>query len=159
MAHFINFIRQYGSQAQMLLFIGLLLIAWNIENAAGIILHYKKWNHALKNAIFIFTNIPGQLLLGLFFVKTIQWTGSNHFGLLRLLPIKNSFILFTLSFILLDLGEYIYHIIMHKIKRLWMFHVVHHSDPVVDVSTTLREHPGETAARLLMSLLWVLISG
>ena len=159
MAHFINFIRQYGSQAQMLLFIGLLLIAWNIENAAGIILHYKKWNHALKNAIFIFTNIPGQLLLGLFFVKTIQWTGSNHFGLLRLLPIKNSFILFTLSFILLDLGEYIYHIIMHKIKRLWMFHVVHHSDPVVDVSTTLREHPGENIIRLSFTLLWVFLSG
>ena len=40
-----------------------------------------------------------------------------------------------------------------------MFHVVHHSDNVVDVSTTLREHPGENFIRLCFTLLWVFLTG
>ena len=159
MNHFINFIVDYGSQTQLFLFVGLLFTAWNIENAAGIILNYKKWKHALRNAIFIFTNLPGQLIMGLLFVKTIQWTGLNHFGLLYSLHVSNAILLFILTFILLDFGEYIYHVIMHKIKRLWMFHAVHHTDNVVDVSTTLREHPGENIIRLSFTLLWVFLSG
>ena len=72
---------------------------------------------------------------------------------------RHPVILFIASFILLDLGEYVYHVIMHRVKRLWMFHVVHHSDTVVDVSTTLREHPGENIIRLLFTLLWVFLTG
>jgi sterol desaturase/sphingolipid hydroxylase (fatty acid hydroxylase superfamily) len=159
MNQFTDFITRYNSQTQLFLFIGLLFIAWNIENAFGIILNYKKWKHALSNGLFIFTNLPGQMLLGLFFVKTIHWTGEHHFGVLQKLNIKNPVLLFILTFILLDLGEYIYHVSMHKIKRLWMFHVVHHSDSVVDVSTTLREHPGENIIRLCFTLLWVFLSG
>ena len=40
-----------------------------------------------------------------------------------------------------------------------MFHIVHHSDTVVDVSTTLREHPAENFIRLTFTLLWVFLSG
>ena len=40
-----------------------------------------------------------------------------------------------------------------------MFHLVHHSDKVVDVSTTLREHPGENILRLSFTLCWVFLSG
>ncbi|MEP6711575.1 MAG: sterol desaturase family protein [Ferruginibacter sp.] len=49
--------------------------------------------------------------------------------------------------------------IMHKVKSLWMFHLVHHSDSIVDVSTTLREHPGENFIRLCFTLLWVFLTG
>jgi sterol desaturase/sphingolipid hydroxylase (fatty acid hydroxylase superfamily) len=159
MNHFTDFITKYGNQTQFIFFIGLLFIAWNIENAAGIIFNYKKWNHAFGNTLFIFTNMPGQLLLGLLFVKIIQWTGAHHFGLLYTMHINKSIIFFILTFILLDFGEYIYHVIMHKIKRLWMFHAVHHTDHIVDVSTTLREHPGENFIRLSFTLLWVFIFG
>lgn len=108
----------------------------------------------------MFTNIPGQLLLGLAFIKTIGFTTQHQFGLLHLFPKTVSpILLFFVSFVLLDFGEYVYHIIMHKVKRLWMFHTVHHSDPVVDVSTTLREHPGENIVRLSFTLLWVFLSG
>jgi sterol desaturase/sphingolipid hydroxylase (fatty acid hydroxylase superfamily) len=68
-------------------------------------------------------------------------------------------LLFLVTFVFLDLGEYVYHVTMHKVKRLWMFHVVHHSDDVVDISTTFREHPGENFIRLSFTLLWVFISG
>lgn len=155
-----QFLTNQGPQLQLLLFVSLFFISWNIENITGILFNYKKWKHAFSNAPFIFINIPGQLLLGLAFTVTIKWTTQHQFGLLYHISIgKNSFLFFVLAFIFLDFGEYVYHIIMHKVKRLWMFHIVHHSDPVVDVSTTLREHPGENFIRLSFTLLWVFISG
>lgn len=155
-----HFITENGHQLQLWVFIVLFVLTWNIENLAGVLLNYKKWRHAFTNAPFIVTSIPGQLLLGLAFIKTIEWTTQHQFGILYLLPPKtNSLSLFLASFVLLDLGEYGYHLIMHKVKRLWMFHAVHHSDSVVDVSTTLREHPGENIVRLSITLLWVFITG
>lgn len=66
---------------------------------------------------------------------------------------------FLTTFVLLDFGEYLYHVIMHKTKRLWMFHMVHHSDRTVDVSTTFREHPGENLIRNSFTLLWIFLIG
>jgi sterol desaturase/sphingolipid hydroxylase (fatty acid hydroxylase superfamily) len=155
-----HLVTSYGAQMQLLLFVAVFFITWNIENIAGIISNYKKWKHAFVNAPFIFTSIPGQIILGLAFVKTIEWTARHYFGVLYFLPEKTSGImLFLATFILLDFGEYVYHRIMHSVKRLWMFHIVHHSDTVVDVSTTLREHPGENFIRLTFTLLWVFTSG
>lgn len=161
MNHLKEFIISNGPQIQLFLFAGLFFISWNIENIAGVLFNYRKWKHAFINAPFILGNIPGQLLLGLAFVKIIEWTTQHQFGLLYHFSVfnKNAFLLFVTSFIFLDFGEYVYHVIMHKVKRLWMFHIVHHSDRIVDVSTTLREHPGENFIRLSFTLLWVFISG
>lgn len=160
MNYFQHFITDHGPLIQIVLFAGLFSVSWNIENIAGIVFNYKKWKHSFINAPFMLTNIPGQLLLGLAFVKTIEWTGRHQIGFLYHFPVnKSSFMLFLVSFVFLDLGEYVYHVTMHKVKRLWMFHIVHHSDHVVDVSTTFREHPGENFIRLSFTLFWVLISG
>ena len=48
---------------------------------------------------------------------------------------------------------------MHQIPWLWRFHLVHHTDTVMDVSTTLREHPGETLLRNGFLLIGVLACG
>ncbi|MDQ6763978.1 MAG: sterol desaturase family protein [Bacteroidota bacterium] len=158
--HFLQFISKDGEQIQLLLFISVFFIAWNLENLAGVILGYKKWAHAFINAPFILTSIPGQFLLGLAFVKVIAWTSLHQFGFLHHLNFGNSpVLLFITGFVFLDLGEYVYHVIMHKVKRLWIFHVVHHSDHIVDISTTFREHPVENFIRLSFTLLWVFISG
>lgn len=159
MHHFFGWITQYGDLIQLLIFTTLLLLAWNIENAAGILFGYKKWRHAFRNGWFILTNLPGQFVLGILFLKTTAWTAAHHFGLLYMLHTHHSLEIFILGFLMLDLGEYIYHIIMHKIKRLWMFHAVHHTDEVLDVSTTFREHPGENFIRLSFTLLWMFLTG
>jgi sterol desaturase/sphingolipid hydroxylase (fatty acid hydroxylase superfamily) len=36
---------------------------------------------------------------------------------------------------------------MHRVPLLWRYHRVHHSDPMVDVTTTIRQHPGESVIR------------
>ena len=159
MHHFFSWIIQNGNLVQLIIFTALLLAAWNIENALGILFNYKKWQHAFRNSWFILTNLPGQFVLGILFLKLTEWTATNHFGLLHILHSHYAPETFILGFIMLDLGEYIYHIIMHKIKRLWMFHAVHHSDEVLDVTTTFREHPGENFIRLSFTLLWMFLTG
>jgi sterol desaturase/sphingolipid hydroxylase (fatty acid hydroxylase superfamily) len=155
-----HFVSEHGHKLQLWVFLSLFIISWNIENIAGIASNYKKWKHAFVNAPFIFANIPGQVLLGLTFIRAIEWITRHQFGFLFRLPVSNSpVLLFFVSFVFLDFGEYVYHIIMHKVKRLWMFHAVHHSDGMVDVSTSLREHPAENIVRLSFTLIWVFISG
>ncbi len=47
----------------------------------------------------------------------------------------------------LDLSAYAAHVAMHRIPVLWRFHRVHHADRAVDVTTSLRQHPGESLIR------------
>ncbi|GAC1589734.1 MAG: hypothetical protein NVS3B19_09930 [Ginsengibacter sp.] len=156
-----HFVIHFSQPVQLGLLICVLIICWNIENVYGLTLNYKKWKHASINAPFGIFSIPVQVFLGFLFLKTIQWTSIHHFGITYLFYSlqTNQIALFIFTFLLLDLGEYIYHVIMHKVKSFWMFHLVHHSDTVVDTSTTFREHPGETFIRLSFTLLWIFLSG
>jgi sterol desaturase/sphingolipid hydroxylase (fatty acid hydroxylase superfamily) len=54
----------------------------------------------------------------------------------------------TLAVLLgLDFAFYVTHVAMHKLPAFWRFHRVHHSDPSLDVTTTIRQHPGESLIR------------
>jgi sterol desaturase/sphingolipid hydroxylase (fatty acid hydroxylase superfamily) len=53
----------------------------------------------------------------------------------------------ALTLAALDFSFYVAHRAMHAVPALWRFHRVHHSDPAVDVTTTVRQHPGETLIR------------
>lgn len=44
----------------------------------------------------------------------------------------------------LDLCSWTSHLLLHKMEWGWRVHRVHHCDPAVDVTTTFRQHPGET---------------
>ena len=160
MDKFIHLLNHTSAQSQVIILTVTLVICWNIENVAGLAFKYSKWEHSFLNAKFIVSNLPPQLMLGILFSKTLLWTSMHHFGVIYGLPFhKNELLLSIYSFIMLDFGEYIYHVIMHKQKRLWMFHIVHHSDTCVDVSTTLREHPGENIIRNIMTLAWIFLTG
>lgn len=54
----------------------------------------------------------------------------------------------VLGIIGLDLFAYFAHVTMHKLRWMWRFHRMHHSDGLVDVTTAFREHPGETLWRV-----------
>ncbi len=48
---------------------------------------------------------------------------------------------FVLGFLFLDFMVYLQHVVAHALPFLWRFHMVHHSDLDVDVTTALRFHP------------------
>lgn len=53
---------------------------------------------------------------------------------------------------------YLSHRAMHVWPAMWRFHQIHHNDPFVDVTTTYRTHPIETAWRFLFAIvpIWLL---
>jgi sterol desaturase/sphingolipid hydroxylase (fatty acid hydroxylase superfamily) len=53
---------------------------------------------------------------------------------------------------------YASHRTMHAWPAMWRFHRVHHSDAFVDITTTFRTHPVETAWRFLFAIvpIWLL---
>ncbi len=134
-------------------------ILWNLESLINLRNNPHRLKHLKLNATFILTAAPVQLLLGIMMNFTLHWTNAHHFGIFHQYHIKSPLLLFISTFIFLDFCEYAYHVLMHKVKSLWRFHLVHHADTQLDVSTTLREHPGETAIRLLFTILWVFIGG
>ncbi len=157
----INYFTNIPDSHRILLLSSSIFLFWNIENFKPVSLNYKKWTHASVNALFMIPAALVQFGLGWILVKSMNWEATAHFGILQNISSisSNPFMILLVSFVLLDFCEYIYHVLMHKVKRLWMFHLVHHSDQVVDASTTLREHPGETFIRLSFLVLWIFILG
>ena len=148
------------SSSQVLLYAVIILSLWLIEAVVLATSWKDKWRHTLTNILFIGTALPVQLFMTIFVLMLVSWCAVHHWGLLYILPYANSyFTKYFIGFILLDFCEYLYHVIMHKVKPLWRFHLVHHSDLQLDVSTTVREHPAETFLRMCFLILWVFLLG
>jgi sterol desaturase/sphingolipid hydroxylase (fatty acid hydroxylase superfamily) len=58
-------------------------------------------------------------------------------------PIGDAGLSLLLGFLLLDLMRYAVHRCEHAVPLFWRIHALHHSDPDVDVTTSLRHHPFE----------------
>ena len=83
-------------------------------------------------------NIP--LLLGL------AWLQSRGLGLFNAVAVP-PLVRIAGTVLALDLAWYLTHVSMHFAPAMWRFHSVHHSDPAVDVTTAVRQHPGESVIR------------
>jgi sterol desaturase/sphingolipid hydroxylase (fatty acid hydroxylase superfamily) len=130
---------------------GALLGAIALLSAVEILIPLRKrtpWSgrHLLPNlsltllTIVFSAGLNTGILLGLFQLQTAGWGMLNSVTLHPILEI-------ALGILILDLAWYATHVSMHKSPLLWRFHSVHHSDPAVDVTTTIRQHPGETIVR------------
>ncbi|MSR12961.1 MAG: sterol desaturase family protein [Gammaproteobacteria bacterium] len=110
--------------------------------------------------MFILTALPIQTVMMLLCLSVSSWTTDHQWGLVYSLPnAEHPLIKYGLMFIFLDFLDYVYHVTMHNVKAFWRFHLVHHSDQAVDVSTTVREHPGESFIRNCFLILWVFLTG
>ena len=58
-------------------------------------------------------------------------------------PIADPWVSFVAAFLLLDFLNYAVHRCEHAVPFLWRFHALHHSDPDIDVTTSVRHHPIE----------------
>lgn len=108
--------------------------------------------HGLRNAMLAGINgLLGVLLLGAAIAGSVVFAEAHGFGLLRLVELP-AWAAAVLALLLFDMWMYWWHRLNHMIPFLWRFHRVHHSDPRMDVTTSLRFHPGEiilsTLARL-----------
>jgi sterol desaturase/sphingolipid hydroxylase (fatty acid hydroxylase superfamily) len=88
----------------------------------------------------------------------LGWLESRGFGILRWIPL-GPIPAGIIAIVALDLSFYFAHVAMHKLPAFWKVHRVHHSDPVVDVTTTIRQHPLEGVIRYGFMALFAALFG
>lgn len=148
------------SAHRILILMGGMVFFWLLEGYYPLFkFSFKRYKHAGVNLVFLTTTLVLNLIFGLFTVKVCQLTQDHQFGILNWfhwpLWVQVVFGLFMMDFF----GQYLPHWLMHKVKFMWKFHMVHHSDTKVDVTTGTRHHPGEWLFRELSAILGILVLG
>ena len=149
------------SSHRSLLLVGGITFFWLLEGALPLFLfNYKKWRHAIPNLFFTGTTIVINFSLAFLLLHTADWVQANNFGIINWMPEMPLWLYILLGVVLLDFfGAYLAHFTEHKIKPLWMIHLVHHSDHKVDTTTANRHHPLESVIRFGFTLFGVLVVG
>jgi sterol desaturase/sphingolipid hydroxylase (fatty acid hydroxylase superfamily) len=88
----------------------------------------------------------------------LRWAAEKPFGLVHIVSLPG-WAEFAVSFLLMDLAWYYWHLANHRVPFLWRFHNVHHIDPDLDVSTAFRFHFGEIAFSSGFNLFQVSLTG
>ena len=122
-------------------------------------MQYRKTKHAMINFFYTGTTIIINLVGAALILWAVEYNSYHSAGILNKLslPLWASIIL---GLLILDfIGAWLVHWVEHRVKWMWKFHVIHHSDRHVDATTGLRHHPGEAVFRLLFTSLAVFVSG
>jgi len=157
----ITYFSTIPSLHRSLILAGGITIFWLLENAFPLFqMKYKKWNHAGINLFFTFTTIIVNFVLAFILLQASDFAVKNNFGILEWLPNLPLWLYALIGLLLLDLiGAYLAHLVQHKTKWMWRFHLIHHTDTWIDTTTANRHHPGESVIRFVFTIAAVLISG
>ena len=161
METFFNYFETIPSSHRSLILVGGITFFWLLEGALPLFLfNYKKWKHAIPNLFFTATTVIINFSLAFLLLFTADWVQTNNFGIINWMPEIPLWLYILLGVVLLDFfGAYLAHYTEHKIKPLWMIHLVHHSDHKVDTTTANRHHPLESVIRFGFTLFGVLVVG
>lgn len=146
---------------RMAILVGGMLVFWIIEGAIPLLsLSYKKnkLRHAGVNFIFTVLHLVLHTGLAVVIIKLSDWCLHNSFGLVYWFN-ANVLMTIVIGILALDFSSWLVHFVMHKNRFLWRFHLIHHSDNNVDVTTGLRHHPGDSLLRGIFFILLIFVSG
>lgn len=119
----------------------------------------KRMRRTVINALFA---VPGLLGFRLLLLPAMVWIAYKNLdwrigiNYLYELPLWLEGII---AFFLLDYTNYWWHILNHKVPVLWRFHLVHHTDIDLDVTTAIRFHAGEMIGSVFYRGLAVFVIG
>jgi sterol desaturase/sphingolipid hydroxylase (fatty acid hydroxylase superfamily) len=157
----IHYFETIPSLHRSLILVGGITFFWVLEGTVPLFnFNYKKWQHAGPNLFFTLTTIIINFGLAFLLLKTADWVNVNDFGVINWLPEMPLWLYVVLGVLLLDFfGAYLAHYVEHKVKPLWMIHLVHHTDHKVDTTTANRHHPLESVIRFAFTLFGVFVVG
>jgi sterol desaturase/sphingolipid hydroxylase (fatty acid hydroxylase superfamily) len=157
----LNYFETIPSLHRSIILVGGLTFFWLLEGGLPLFkFKYNKWKHAVPNIFFTITTIIINFALAFLLLKSADYVMANDFGILNWLPELPIWIYIVIGILLMDfIGAYLPHFIEHKVKPLWMIHLVHHTDHKVDTTTANRHHPLESIIRYTFTLLGVFIIG
>lgn len=157
----INYFETIPSLHRGLILAGGIAFFWLIESAVPFFkFQYNKWHHAGINIFFTLTTIVINFALAFILIKAAEYVTQSQFGILNWLPSMNIVIYTVVGLLLMDFfGAYLAHLVEHKVKFLWRFHLIHHTDTYIDTTSGNRHHPGESVIRFVFTTLGVLLVG
>ncbi|MFN3588725.1 MAG: sterol desaturase family protein [Spirosomataceae bacterium] len=161
MESLISYFSTIPSSHRSLMLVGGITFFWLLEGILPLVqFRYHKWKHAGVNFFFTFTTILVNFALAFILLKTSDWAVANGFGLLQWLPEMSPWLYGLIGLLALDLiGAYAVHWSEHKVKWMWKFHLIHHTDTHVDTTSANRHHPGESIFRFIFTTIGVLLIG
>lgn len=156
-----NYFETIPSLHRSILLVGGITFFWLLEGALPLFkFEYKKWKHAIPNLFFTLTTILINFGLAFVLLLSADWVKANDFGIINWLPNMPLWMYILIGVLLLDFfGAYLAHYVEHKVKPLWMVHLVHHTDHKVDTTTGNRHHPVESLIRFVFTLFGVFLVG
>lgn len=157
----IDYFKTIPSSHRSAILIGGITLFWLIESGLPLYkFRYNKWKHAGLNIFFTLTTIVINFALAVILLKSSDWAVANHFGILQWLPQMPLWAFTIVGLLVLDLvGAWFIHWTEHKVRWMWRFHLIHHSDTYVDTTTANRHHPGESVFRFVFTTMAVFVSG
>lgn len=99
-----------------------------------------------------------RLVFGAAAVGMAEFTQERGWGVLNYWELPSGVEL-AITVVFLDFMIYVQHVVVHMIPFFWRFHIVHHSDLDLDVSSGLRFHPIEILGSLLFKIGIILALG
>lgn len=144
----------------MFLIVGLIFF-WVLEGYYSLFPYRgrQRYRHAGVNMIFLATTLVLNILFGFFTFSICKWVMDEQVGLFNVITMP-LWARVILSLFFLDFfGQYLPHLSMHRFKWMWKFHMIHHSDTKVDVTTGTRHHPGEWLFRETSTILGIFLLG
>jgi len=148
------------ANTKLIITLAFLVILYSLELTNPFFKNRKnKVSHDTKN---ISLGILNSIIISLLFATTLFLASSSKFardhGLINNLSL-NPILTIIAIVLLFDLWMYIWHVANHKIRLLWRFHKVHHSDKDLDASSAFRFHTGEIFLSTLGRIIIIMILG
>lgn len=160
MENFLLFFEQMATWQKLAWVIGVMGVCWIAEGSIPLVAHsYKKWRHAGTNFVFLGTTLLINVLFGLLTVGAFALIRQEEIGLLFLIDLP-IWVELIISLMIFDfIAQFGVHYLLHKVSWMWRFHMVHHSDTKVDVTSGTRHHPGDYLLREVFALAAAFIAG
>lgn len=143
-------------------FVAGMVLLWIIENIVPLVqAHYKKskGQHAATNVAFTAIHFVIHTFMAAGIVLIADWTRAHQFGLVHWGNFGTLGIILISCLTLDFFAGWLCHFVEHQIPLFWRFHIIHHADTNVDVTTGLRHHPLESIWRGVFFYMGILVSG
>jgi sterol desaturase/sphingolipid hydroxylase (fatty acid hydroxylase superfamily) len=156
----IRYFEEIPSWQRALILAGGITFFWIIEGLIPLKrMLYNKWRHAGINIFFTLTTVVVNFGLAFMMSGSSEYVTGQEFGFFYWVSMP-LWLKAILAMMILDLvGAWFIHLLEHKVKWMWRFHLIHHTDAYVDTTTANRHHPGESLFRAVFTSIAIFIAG
>jgi sterol desaturase/sphingolipid hydroxylase (fatty acid hydroxylase superfamily) len=143
-------------------FIAGMVLLWAVEHLVPLIQNaYKKTKarHASVNLGFTAIHFVVHTIMAAGIVFIAGWTENSGFGLVHWLGLSPLLAIIATGLVLDFFAGWLCHFVEHQFPLFWRFHIIHHADNNVDVTTGLRHHPLESVWRGVFFYMGVFFAG